>query len=109
MKIPFILFCSLALSPLAFADEPLDAGLMRMPAVSETQITFVYAGDIWVAPKEGGTAIRLSSPRGEESWPRFSPSGEEIAFSGNYEGNEDVYVMPVSGGEPRRVTYHGGG
>ena len=82
---------------------------MRMPAVSEKSIAFVYAGDIWVAPKEGGTAQRLSSPRGEESWPRFSPSGREVAFSGNYEGNEDIYVMPVSGGEPRRVTYHGGG
>ncbi len=81
---------------------------MRMPAVSEKNIAFVYAGDIWVAPKEGGTAQRLSSPRGAESWPRFSPSGREVAFSGNYEGNEDIYVMPISGGEPRRVTYHGG-
>jgi len=112
MKIRFILSVSAAIltgAHFAAAASPLDAGLMRMPSVSETQITFVYAGDIWVAPKEGGTAIRLSSPRGEESWPRFSPNGEEIAFTGNYEGNEDVYVMPVSGGEPRRVTYHGGG
>ena len=89
------------------ADEALDAGLMRMPAVSEKHIAFVYAGDIWIVGKEGGTAMRLSSPRGEESWPRFSPDGREIAFSGNYEGSDDVFVMPVSGGEPRRVTYHG--
>src|SRR5688572_29033777 len=89
------------------ADEALDAGLMRMPAVSDKQISFVYAGDIWVVSKEGGVAMRLSSPRGEESWPRFSPDGREIAFSGNYEGSDDVYVMPVSGGEPRRVTFHG--
>lgn len=109
MKIPFILSLSLAAVPLAIAEKALDASLLRMPAVSETQISFVYAGDIWVAPKEGGLAIRLSSPRGEESWPRFSPNGREIAFTANYEGNEDVYVMPVSGGEPRRVTYHGGG
>ncbi len=100
---------SLLLAPLLHAEAPLDAGLMRMPAVSEKNLAFVYAGDIWIAPKEGGTAIRLSSPRGEESWPRFSPDGREVAFSGNYEGNEDVYVMPVSGGEPRRVTYHGAG
>ena len=93
----------------ARAEDTLDAGLMRMPAVSEKNIAFVYAGDIWIAPKEGGTALRLSSPRGEESWPRFSPNGREVAFTGNYEGNEDIYVMPISGGEPRRVTYHGGG
>ena len=110
MKIPFILSLSIltVVTPLATAAPSLNAGLMRMPAVSEKQIAFVYAGDIWVAPKEGGTAIRLSSPRGEESWPRFSPDGRELAFTGNYEGNEDIYVMPVSGGEPRRVTYHGG-
>lgn len=106
MKTPFIVSLSLAAS--ASFSFGLDAGLLRMPAVSDKQIAFVYAGDIWVAPKEGGTAIRLSSPRGEESWPRFSPDGREIAFTGNYEGNEDIYVMPVSGGEPRRVTHHGG-
>lgn len=110
MKSPFILAtCVASFTHLTFAADTIDAGLMRMPAVSEKQISFVYAGDIWVAPKEGGTAIRLSSPRGEESWPRFSPDGREIAFSGNYEGNEDIYVMPVSGGEPRRVTFHGSG
>ena len=102
----FLAFCTTALAPL-FADDSLDAGLMRMPAVSEKHIAFAYAGDIWLAPKDGGTALRLSSPRGEESWPRFSPDGREIAFTGNYEGNEDIYVMPVSGGEPRRVTFHG--
>jgi tricorn protease-like protein/C-terminal processing protease CtpA/Prc len=110
MKLPLILTCSFAaLATVSSAEDTLDAGLMRMPAVSEKQIAFVYAGDIWIAPKEGGTAIRLSSPRGEESWPRFSPEGRELAFTGNYEGNEDIYIMPVSGGEPRRVTYHGGG
>jgi tricorn protease len=84
-----------------------NARLMQMPAVSQTQIAFVYAGDIWVAPKAGGQATRLSSPRGTEQFPRFSPDGTKIAFSGNYEGNTDIYVMPVSGGEPLRVTYHG--
>lgn len=88
-------------------DSRVNARMMQMPAVSATQIAFVYAGDIWVAPKGGGTAIRLSSPRGIESFPRFSPDGKRIAFTGNYEGNEDIYVMPVSGGEPRRITHHG--
>jgi tricorn protease len=80
--------------------------MLRQPDVSETHITFVYAGDIWVAPKEGGTAQRLSSPLGEESFPRFSPDGRSIAFTGNYDGNTDVYVIPTMGGDPVRVTHH---
>ena len=85
----------------------IDARMFRYPDVSATRIAFVYAGDIWIAPKEGGNAQRLSSPRGEETFPRFSPDGSVIAFSGNYDGNTDIYSMPVSGGLPRRITYHG--
>jgi tricorn protease len=85
----------------------LDARMFRYPDVSATQIAFVYAGDIWVVPKSGGTATRLSSPRGEETFPRFSPDGSLLAFSGNYDGNTDIYVVPASGGVPRRLTYHG--
>jgi tricorn protease len=86
---------------------PIDARMMRQPDVSSNQIVFVYAGDIWVAPRTGGAALRLSSPRGEESFPKFSPDGREIAFTGDYDGNQDIYVMPVTGGLPRRVTHHG--
>ena len=89
------------------APGPINARLMQMPAVSRTQIAFVYAGDIWIVAKTGGAAVRLSTPRGAESFPRFSPDGTQLAFSGNYDGNEDVYVMPVGGGEPRRITHHG--
>lgn len=85
----------------------LDARMMRFPDISRSQICFVYAGDIWVAPKTGGAAYRLSSPRGEETFPRFSPDGTEIAFTGNYDGNNDIYVVPTAGGMPRRVTFHG--
>jgi len=85
----------------------IDARMMRQPAVSATQIAFVYAGDIWLAEKGGGVAVRISSPRGEESFPRFSPDGTQLAFSGDYDGNEDLYVMPVTGGLPRRLTHHG--
>src|SRR5579864_3637125 len=70
-----------------------DARMLRFPDVSATQIAFVYAGDIWVAPKSGGEAVRLSSPKGEETFPRFSPDGSQIAFSGNYDGNIDIYVV----------------
>ncbi|MEJ7810615.1 MAG: PDZ domain-containing protein [Gemmatimonadaceae bacterium] len=83
-----------------------DARLLRYPDVSATQIAFVYGGDIWVVPKAGGVAQRLSSPRGEETFPRFSPDGSRIAFSANYDGNDDVYVIPAGGGEPARVTHH---
>jgi len=60
----------------------------------------------WVAPKGGGLAERLSTPKGEESFPRFSPDGSLIAFSGNYDGNEDIYVMPSAGALPTRLTHH---
>src|SRR4051812_10464245 len=85
----------------------IDAGLFRFPDVSQTQIVFSYANDLWIMPKDGGTAVRLSSPPGVESFPRFSPDGKQIAFSGNYDGNTDVYVIPVSGGIPQRLTAHG--
>jgi tricorn protease len=85
----------------------LDARMMQYPAVSDRQIAFVYAGDIWIAPKTGGLAVRLSSPKGEEIFPRFSPDGNLIAYSANYDGNMDIYVVSSSGGLPRRITYHG--
>src|SRR5689334_19577244 len=85
----------------------IDAGLFRYPDVSQTQIVFTYANDLWVIPKEGGTALKLSSPPGVESFPKFSPDGKSIAFSGNYDGNQDVYVMPADGGVPARLTQHG--
>ena len=85
----------------------IDAGLFRFPDVSQTQIVFTYANDLWVIPKEGGTAIKLSSPAGVESYPKFSPDGKSIAFSGNYDGNNDAYTIPVNGGVPVRLTSHG--
>lgn len=88
------------------ASGQVDARMFRCPAVAQTQIAFVYAGDIWIVPKQGGTAVRLSAPRGEESFPRFSPDGTKIAYSAAYDGNTDVYVVPAAGGEPVRLTYH---
>jgi tricorn protease len=85
----------------------IDAGLFRFPDVSKTQIVFTYANDIWIIPKEGGTAEKLSSPPGVEIFPKFSPDGRTIAFSGNYDGNMDVYTIPVNGGIPQRLTSHG--
>lgn len=100
----FVILVSSAISPCVLGK--VDARLLRDPAVSQTHIAFVYAGDIWVVPKSGGTAQRLSSPPGEESAPRFSPDGQRIAFSGNYDGNSDIYLIDSLGGPVARVTHH---
>jgi len=88
------------------ASAQIDARLLRYPTVSKTHIAFVYAGDVWLVARDGGSAVRLTSSPGEESFPRFSPDGAHIAFSAEYDGNQDVYVIPATGGEPRRLTYH---
>ncbi len=88
------------------ASAQMDARLMRYPDVSATQIAFTYANDLWLVPKTGGVAQRLSTPKGEESFARFSPDGKELAFSATYDGNLDLYVLPVTGGVPTRVTHH---
>jgi len=90
------------------ASAQIDARMLRQPTVSQTQIAFVYGGDIWMMPKTGGVAQRLTSARGEESFPRFSPDGSQLAFTGNYDGNEDIYVVASAGGSPTRLTYHPG-
>lgn len=103
-KLSLLLFSQLFLISL-FAQT--DAGLYRFPDISKTQIVFTYANDLWVMPKEGGEAIKLSSPAGVECFPKFSPDGKSIAFTGNYDGNKDVYVIPTLGGIPVRLTSHG--
>ncbi len=82
--------------------------LLRTPTVSATQIAFAYANNIWVVPRAGGSARRLTSFQGQTANPHFSPDGKWIAFSGEYSGNFDVYVLPSDGGEPRRLTWHPG-
>src|SRR5437868_1596761 len=82
--------------------------LLRSPAVSQTQIVFEYANDLWTVSRQGGEARRLTSGIGREFNPHFSPDGTEIAFSGEYDGNIDVYVVSAFGGVPRRLTYHPG-
>jgi tricorn protease len=96
---------ALLVASVCFADEnpPL---LLHHPTVSVTQIVFAYAGDLWSVPRAGGVAQRLTAGAGTASLPIFSPDGNEIAFTGDYDGNADVYVIPASGGTPRRLTYH---
>src|SRR5262245_8436018 len=82
--------------------------LLRSPTVSETQIAFAYANNIWVVERGGGIARRVTSFQGTTQNPKFSPDGRSIAFSAEYGGNTDVYVVPANGGEPRRLTWHPG-
>ena len=80
--------------------------LFRQPTVSRTDIVFSYGGDLWIVPRAGGDARRLTTGIGIETNPYFSPDGNWIAFTGEYDGNADVYVVPASGGVPRRLTFH---
>lgn len=102
---PFILISILLVSHWAF---PQGTMLLRQPTISNTDIVFVYANDLWRVAKDGGDAIRLTSNEGAESNPHFSPDGKLIAFTGQYDGNTDVYVIPVEGGQPQRLTWHPG-
>ena len=96
-----------ALSVTSFAQTS-NPTLFQKPTVNRTHIVFVYAGDLWIVPREGGDAKRLTTGVGIETDPVFSPDGSMIAFTGEYDGNIDVYTMPAAGGVPRRLTYHPG-
>lgn len=80
--------------------------LLQQPALSQTQIVFHYAGDLWTVPRAGGEAVRLTAAPGAETSPVFSPDGKWVAFTGEYEGNADLYVVAASGGVPRRLSWH---
>jgi len=92
----------------SFLQAAIQKPLFRFPDIYGNTVVFVSGEDIWKAPLSGGQAIRLTSNDGEENFPRFSPDGKLIAFTGEYDGNEDVYVMDTNGGHIRRVTYHPG-
>lgn len=82
-----------------------EARLLRFPATNGTDLAFSYAGDIYTVPLSGGTANRLTSHDGYEMFARYSPDGKTIAFTAQYDGNTEVYLMPAHGGSPRRITY----
>ncbi|AFH50815.1 Periplasmic protease [Ignavibacterium album JCM 16511] len=107
MKSIFISCFILSLLFIFRISAQVDARMLQYPDVSKTHISFTYAGDIWVVAKEGGTAYKLTSAKGVEGFAKFSPDGSLLAFSGNYDGNTDVYVIPTLGGLPKRITHHG--
>lgn len=104
--IPAIAIClGVAVLTLGATEGPL---LLQTPTVSRTQIAFAYGGDIWIVSRQGGEAHRLVTGTDRLSGPVFSPDGAMLAYTGNYAGNDDVYVVSASGGQPTRLTYHPG-
>jgi len=101
-----ILFSLLSVSlPMAFPAAG-TVHLLQKPAMNKTEIVFSYAGDLWTVSRQGGVATRLTAGSGVESNAAFSPDGSTVAFSGEYDGNTDVFIVPATGGIPRRITYH---
>src|ERR1041384_2832430 len=96
---------ALSLANVARAQsQPDTTRLLRFPTTNGNQIVFCYAGELYTVGKEGGIARRLTSGPGYASFPHFSPDGKQIAFTSQYDGNTEVYVMPAEGGEPKRLT-----
>ena len=106
---PFFKIVSTFLLVLSFlalnAYAPQETRLLRFPAISNDQIVFSYAGDLYSVPLSGGIARKLTTHEGYEAFARFSPDGRSIAFTGEYDGNREVYLIPAEGGVPRRLTY----
>ena len=101
-----LLVCLAAAPALLLADGPPEARLLRYPDAWGDFVVFTYAGDLWRAPVAGGAAYRLTSHSGQEVFPKISPDGKWIAFSGEYSGTRQVYVIPSWGGEPKQLTFY---
>jgi len=104
MKI-FILVVLTALFMSAFAQEKVVDRLLRFPAISDSSIVFTYAGDLYIVDREGGQARKITSGEGYEMFAKFSPDGNSIAFTGQYDGNTEVFSISKDGGVPKRLTY----
>lgn len=102
----FYLLGSMLLWSAAMFAQAKETQLLRHPDIGKNHITFVYAGDVWLAEKDGTNPRKLTSNPAEELNPKFSPDGKTIAFTGNYDGNTDVYTVGLQGGNPERITYH---
>ena len=100
-----LLISALLIAAAATGAKADQARLLRFPATNGNQVVFSYAGDLYTAPLAGGEATRLTSHVGYEMFARFSPDGKTIAFTGEYDGNREVYSIPAQGGEPVRITY----
>ena len=108
VKAPFIYrFVLTALTALLFTSAiSAQTKLLRFPDVSGDKVVFTYGGDLWIAATSGGTATKLTTHPGIEVFAKFSPDGKWIAFTGQYDGDEQVYIIPATGGEPKQLTYY---
>jgi tricorn protease len=98
--------CVLFFSLSAWSAASAETRLLRFPDVHGDKVVFTYGGDLWIAPDTGGTAVRLTAHPGVELFAKFSPDGKWIAFTGQYDGDEQVYIMPAAGGVPKQLTYY---
>ncbi|MBT3383089.1 MAG: protease [Prolixibacteraceae bacterium] len=105
MKKKFLILLTLFLVSLTFTNAQNDARLLRFPTISENNVVFSYGGDLYNVSAEGGTARKLTTHNGYEMFPKFSPDGKSIAFTGQYDGNTEVFLIPAEGGVPIRLTY----
>jgi len=101
----FLTFVFLFLTPGVFCAESGEGRLLRFPDIYKDKIVFSYGGDLWLVASAGGEARRITTDRGLELFPKFSPDGKWVAFTGQYDGNFNVYVMPAGGGEPKQLTF----
>ena len=104
----FAVMCVLISACLAFGQEMQDGRLLRFPDIYKDKVAFYYGGDLWLASTSGGAARRITSHPGRELFPKFSPDGKWIAFTAQYDGDFNVYVMPSEGGQPKQLTYYQG-
>lgn len=100
------MFAAVLAASVGIAGQSGGVSLFRQPTISKTEIAFCYAGDLWTVPRSGGDARRLTTGIGVETNPYYSPDGNWIAFTGDYDGNVDVFVIAAAGGVPKRLTYH---
>jgi len=110
--VPLVRRCAVLIvllsAALTLAQEPQEGRLLRFPDVRGDKVAFVYGGDIWLASASGGVARRVTTHPGRELFPKFSPDGKWLAFTGQYDGNFNVYVMSAEGGQPRQLTFYQG-
>ncbi len=104
----FLVCAILACASLLTAQETQEGRLLLFPDVHKDKIAFVYGGDLWLTSSSGGEARRITSHPGRELFPKFSPDGKWLAFTGQYDGNFNVYVMPAEGGQPKQLTFYQG-
>jgi tricorn protease len=108
-SVAFVVIACVCLSVFPAAAQEMQEGrLLRFPDIYKDKVAFMYGGDLWVASSSGGAARRITTHPGRELFPKFSPDGKWLAFTGQYDGNFNVYVMPAEGGQPKQLTFYQG-